>query len=40
VQEKEPEYEIQEAKLLGISLHALAGAPASRTMRLIRRVGS
>jgi hypothetical protein len=40
VQKEEPDCEIQEAELLGISLLALAGAPAPRTMRLIGRVGS
>jgi hypothetical protein len=38
VQEEEPECEPQEAELLGISLHALVGAPAPRTMLLMGRI--
>lgn len=32
VQEEEPECELQETELLGISLHALAGATTPRTV--------
>jgi hypothetical protein len=38
VQEEEPECELQEAELLGISLHALAEATAPRTMWYMGRV--
>jgi len=38
-QEEEVEVESQEAELLGISLHALAGALAPRTMRLMGKIG-
>jgi hypothetical protein len=38
LQEEEPECEPHEAELLGISLYALAGAPAPRTMRLMGRI--
>jgi hypothetical protein len=38
VPEEEPEGEPQGAELLGISMHALAGAPAPRTRRLMGRI--
>jgi hypothetical protein len=38
LQKEEPECETQEVELLGISLYALAGAPAPRTMRLMGRI--
>jgi hypothetical protein len=39
VQEEEIEAENQEAELLSISLHALAGAVAPRTMRVRGKIG-
>jgi hypothetical protein len=39
VQEEETEAENQEAELLSISLHALAGAVAPRTIRVREKIG-
>jgi hypothetical protein len=38
VPEEEPEGEPRGAELLGISMHALTGAPAPRTVRLMGRI--